>query len=229
MMVLFMPAMVSSALEEPAMRQSHLFCLAAASVVFAAGMGPVAPSHAAHPAHGAHAAPSSDGTHSPPAAPGGAAVPSAYAGQEQRDIKALSPQEVRSLLEGRGMGFAKSAELNGYPGPAHVLELAGELALNDIQRRRTRELFESMEREAMALGRALVDAERELERLFADGTVTPQALQAVLARSGELQAKLRGVHLQAHVEQVQILDRGQVERYSSLRGYGGGHAAGHRP
>jgi hypothetical protein len=157
--------------------------------------------------------------------PGLAASPSPYAGEQSRDIKALSPQEVRSLLDGRGMGFAKAAELNGYPGPAHVLELDSELALNDEQRRRTRALFETMQAEAMALGNQLVAAEREVDRLFASGTVTSQLLQDVLQRSGELQARLRGVHLQAHVEQVRILDAGQVQRYSVLRGYGGGSKA----
>ena len=45
---------------------------------------------------------------------------SAYAGQQSRAIKSLSEQDVDDLLAGRGAGFAKAAELNGYPGPAHV-------------------------------------------------------------------------------------------------------------
>jgi hypothetical protein len=53
---------------------------------------------------------------------------SPYAGQERHDIKSLSPQEVTALLAGQGAGFAKAAELNGYPGPAHVIELADQLA-----------------------------------------------------------------------------------------------------
>jgi hypothetical protein len=167
---------------------------------------------------------------------------SPYAGEERRDIKALSAQEVQALLGGRGMGFAKAAELNGYPGPAHVLELGGELSLSAEQRRRTEALFVAMEREAIVLGKALVAAELEVDRLFAGGTVTAQSLEPALARAGELQAKLRGVHLQAHIEQAQILDAAQVERYSLLRGYRGdggqgAHAAhhgqgsttGHRP
>jgi hypothetical protein len=46
-----------------------------------------------------------------------AQAPSPYAGQEQRPIKALSETEMRDLAEGRGMGLAKAAELNSYPGP----------------------------------------------------------------------------------------------------------------
>ena len=51
---------------------------------------------------------------------------SPYTGEEQRAIKALSEEEIKDLLEARGMGLAKAAELNSYPGPLHVLQLAAE-------------------------------------------------------------------------------------------------------
>lgn len=148
----------------------------------------------------------------PPASP--------YAGQETRAIKALSPGEIESLLGGKGMGFAKAAELNGYPGPAHVLELGDALSLSAEQREKTGALFAAMEREAIALGRSLVEAERDLEALFASRTATPEKLAAALARTGELQARLRGVHLRAHIEQAALLTPEQVMRYAELRGYG---------
>ena len=47
-----------------------------------------------------------------------------YAGEELRSLKSMSSQEIESLRSGEGMGFAKLAELNHYPGPKHVLELA---------------------------------------------------------------------------------------------------------
>jgi hypothetical protein len=50
---------------------------------------------------------------------------SPYAGQESRSIKSLSPEEVRGLLDGGGMGFAKAAELNGSVDEIGVLQ--GEL------------------------------------------------------------------------------------------------------
>jgi hypothetical protein len=56
-----------------------------------------------------------------------------YAGQQKREIKALSEAEVSAYLDGRGMGLAKAAELNGYPGPAHVLDLAEKLQLTPQQ------------------------------------------------------------------------------------------------
>ena len=72
-----------------------------------------------------------------------AAPESPYVGQESRGIKALSPEDVDAYLAGKGMGLAKAAELNGYPGPAHVLELASQLSLTSDQRARTQALFAS--------------------------------------------------------------------------------------
>lgn len=147
------------------------------------------------------------------------APPSPYAGQQSRSIKALSADEVESLLAGKGMGFAKAAELNGFPGPAHVLELSSQLRLTDAQRAATQALFDSMQSKAATLGRALVDAERELDRLFADGMASRESVAAVLSRIGELQAKVRGAHLEAHLEQARLLTPEQNAKYAELRGY----------
>ena len=149
---------------------------------------------------------------------------SPYAGQQSRDIKALSADEVEALLAGKGMGYARAAELNGFPGPAHVLELAGDLRLTDEQRRSTESLFASMQAKARSAGTALVDEERRLDRLFASKQAEPDSLAAVLARIGELQAQVRGAHLEAHLAQARILTPEQNERYVALRGYSeGGH------
>ena len=51
-----------------------------------------------------------------------------YAGLQQRPVKALSDQQLADLRAGRGMGLALAGELNGYPGPLHVIELADQLA-----------------------------------------------------------------------------------------------------
>jgi Spy/CpxP family protein refolding chaperone len=150
-----------------------------------------------------------------------------YAGQQVRPIKALSAAEQADLLAGRGMGLAKAAELNGYPGPLHVLELAPKLALTPAQRARTEALFESMRRDAIAAGRELIEAERALDALFAQREVTPERLREQLERIGALQARVRDVHLAAHLEQTRILTPEQATAYASLRGYGGGHAHRH--
>ncbi|MEO8319793.1 MAG: hypothetical protein ABI561_15865 [Bradyrhizobium sp.] len=61
---------------------------------------------------------------------GSALAQSPYAGMQDRPVKALSEQQVADLKAGRGMGLALPAELNGYPGPSHLLELADRLNLS---------------------------------------------------------------------------------------------------
>jgi hypothetical protein len=138
---------------------------------------------------------------------------------EHAPIKALSADEQATLLEGKGMGFAKAAELNGYPGPAHVLALKPELGLSAQQIERTRELFARMQQEARADGAALIEAERALDRLYASRAATVAKVNEQLARIEATRAHLRGVHLNAHLEQTGLLNAAQIARYSELRGY----------
>jgi Spy/CpxP family protein refolding chaperone len=150
-----------------------------------------------------------------------AAPASAYAGQEAREIKALSAEEVDDLMAGKGMGLAKAAELNGYAGPAHVLELADALGLTPEQRVQTQALKAAMTAKAIPLGHAVVTAERKLDHLFASKTITPALLRSALDEIGALQARVRGVHLETHLAQVVVLTPDQNARYSQLRGYAG--------
>jgi len=76
-----------------------------------------------------------------------------------------------------------------------------------------------MERNAIPLGTALVEAERKLDALFASKTITPALLSESLNEIGALQAQVRAVHLNAHLEQVAILTFEQSARYAQLRGY----------
>jgi hypothetical protein len=144
---------------------------------------------------------------------------SPYAGQEQREIKALSEEEIQGYLSGRGMGFAKAAELNHYPGPKHVLELAEQLRLSTEQFRRTRALFEEMKAQAVSLGRELVEKERLLDSLFAKGRISEAQLQKLVAEISAIRGKLRSVHLRAHLVQREILSPAQIQHYDKLRGY----------
>lgn len=151
---------------------------------------------------------------------------SPYAGLESRSIKALSARQIADLRAGRGMGLALAAELNGYPGPRHVLELAAALELSDAQRVRIRELTDAMLAEAIALGEQLIAQETALDALFAQRSVTPESLAAATRASGELQASLRQTHLKFHLVTVTILTPHQIRRYAELRGYEG---RGHSP
>jgi hypothetical protein len=95
-----------------------------------------------------------------------AAEHSPYTGEERREIKTLSESEITGLLAGKGMGYAKAAELNGYPGPKHVLELSKELSLTAEQQKKTETIFALMEASAKSLGAELIAAERELDQAF---------------------------------------------------------------
>ena len=144
---------------------------------------------------------------------------SPYAGLEAREIKALSLEQIGDLKAGRGMGLALAAELNGYPGPRHVLDLARELALTADQHRRTSDLFEAMRQEASALGEKLIEAERTLDHLFAKGRATPQSVAAAAQSAGMIEGELRAAHLRYHLAMMEVLTPQQIQSYNHLRGY----------
>lgn len=143
------------------------------------------------------------------------------------DIKSLSQDEQSALLAGRGMGLARPAELNGYPGPTHVLELAAQLDLNADQLASTRDIFERMQKAARADGAALIDAERALDALYEAKTATFENVREQLARIEKIRAHLRGIHLLAHLEQAALLTPHQRARYAELRGYASDSHRGH--
>jgi Spy/CpxP family protein refolding chaperone len=144
-----------------------------------------------------------------------------YAGMQTRPIKALSEQQMADLSAGRGMGLALAAELNGYPGPVHVLELADKLDLSPDQRAGIQRLFDSMKAEAVPLGSKLIEQEADLDKQFAGHTVTPDSLRASTAAVAATQGALRETHLKYHLSTVAVLSPGQIQRYAELRGYGG--------
>ena len=153
-----------------------------------------------------------------------------YAGQEARPVKALSAEQGADLRAGRGMGLALAAELNGYPGPLHVLEHADALALTAPQRASTQALYDQMKVEAVTLGEALIAEEAALDRAFASRAITPDGLVQTTAAIGRTQAALRATHLRYHLAQVEVLTPEQMRRYAELRGYAGpGKDGDHHP
>lgn len=147
-----------------------------------------------------------------------------YGGLEKRLLKALSEQQVADLEAGRGMGMALAAELNGYPGPMHVLELAGPLDLTPAQRDRTLALFEAMKAEARAVGARVIAAEGALDRQFAARSITEASLQQGVRDVAAVQGDLRATHLKYHLAVAELLTPQQIERYAELRGYRPGQA-----
>ncbi len=150
-----------------------------------------------------------------------------YAGMQTRPIKALSDQQIADLGAGRGMGLALAAELNGYPGPSHVLELGDRLELSTEQRASLQRLFDSMKAEAVPLGSRLIEQEADLDNQFASHTVTVESLKAASAAIAATQGMLRETHLKYHLSTGAVLSSPQRVKYAELRGYGGAHQHRH--
>jgi hypothetical protein len=145
---------------------------------------------------------------------------SPFAGMQARPIKALSEQQIADLKAGLLMGLALPAELNGYPGPVHVLELSDQLGLSAWQKARVQSLFDSMKAEAVPLGVKLLEQEAALDQQFASRSITPESLKTATAAIGVTQGQLRDTHLKYHLQTAQILSDEQMQHYSILRGYG---------
>lgn len=133
----------------------------------------------------------------------------------------MTAREVDDLLNGRGAGFARTAELNGYAGPRHVLDMGDHLTLSAEQRTRIEAIFAAMDTDAKRLGAEIVDRERALAAAFAQHLVSSETLAARVDTLGTLYARLRARHLAAHVETTALLTPEQIGRYNDMRGYGG--------
>jgi hypothetical protein len=145
-----------------------------------------------------------------------------YAGLQQRAVKALSEQDIADLRAGRGMGLALAAELNGYPGPVHVMELADQLGLTMEQRQRVEHIYATMKAETIPLGDRLIAQETALDREFAERKITAANLEALTGELGTTQAALRAAHLKYHLVTGALLTAEQLRRYAKLRGYAEG-------
>jgi hypothetical protein len=152
-----------------------------------------------------------------------------YAGLERRRIKALSAEQIEGLRAGHGMGLALAAELNGYPGPTHVLELADDLSLTLEQIAETAAIRTKMSDEAARLGAEILRREEALDRHFASGAAESEELHRQVAELARLGGELRFVHLNTHLAMRRLLTLEQVTAYARLRGYGAedGDSKGH--
>ena len=144
---------------------------------------------------------------------------SRYPEYQSREIKALSPDEIESLHSGEGMGMALAAELNGFPGPRHVMELADELDLTQTQAQEVEHIFEAMNKHAIALGRHVVHLEKRLDHEFIQQSITPGELDSLALEIASFRGRLRAVHLRAHVQTFGLLTEPQRALYGRLRGY----------
>jgi len=164
-----------------------------------------------------HAGPAGGHAGGHPAAAGG------YAGMQQREIKALSAEQMAELRQGRGMGASLPAELNGVPGPLHVLELARPLQVSPAQRVALERITADMTSAARDLGHRVIAAEAELDAAFKSGSAEEAGIAAATSRIAALQGQLRAVHLVAHLKTRRLLTDAQVSAYNVARGYAGAH------
>ena len=149
---------------------------------------------------------------------------SPYRGQTSTGLRGLTENEVSELRQGRGMGLARAAELNGYPGPRHVLDAvrAERLQLTPDQGHQVQRIFAAMSSEAQRLGNMVLKEEGALEEAFRKGAISEADLVARVGRIAALQGDLRAVHLRAHLQTRALLSKQQIQRYDQLRGYAAG-------
>jgi Spy/CpxP family protein refolding chaperone len=130
----------------------------------------------------------------------------------------LTDREMADLRAGRELGLALAADLNGYPGPAHVLEYADLLKLTDDQRREVQTIFDWTTAQAETLGRSYIEAEQTLANLFRERKVDKQRLVEPISAVEKVRSELRLVHLSAHLEIAALLTETQRDVYDALRG-----------
>ncbi len=154
---------------------------------------------------------------------------SKYVGQEKRLIKSLSQDDIDQLINGKGWGLAKAAELNGVPGPSHILQMKTEISLSKDQEDKIQLLFADMKSKATPLGKKLIELEKKLNLSFASRSITSELLSQQLDAISNVRKKLRFVHLQTHLVTPTILSALQIDKYNQLRGYGSGNPCNNPP
>ena len=137
---------------------------------------------------------------------------------EGREIKSLSAEDIKDLRAGRGWSLALAAELNGVPGPAHLLELKDGIGLSPDQVLTIEAIFAAMQAEAQVAGERLIAAEAAIEAAFRADDPTPDALRALTDATAEAWADLRFIYVSRHLETPLLLTVEQIARYNELRG-----------
>jgi Spy/CpxP family protein refolding chaperone len=139
------------------------------------------------------------------------------AGQGHRLAEACAEQFQKVVEEGRGFGMAFAADRNGYPGPTHILELKTQLRLTADQERKAEALLHAMLAESRPKGARLLEAERRLERLYADGVADESSVRAGVAEVERARSEVRLVHLLTHLRARDLLTREQRDAYHKIR------------
>ena len=124
--------------------------------------------------------------------------------------------ERQAIERGEGFGMAMAADMNGYPGPKHVLDMKKELKLTPTQEAAMQKLMADMKEKALAKGKDVLLAEKRLDEMFAQGK-SEDELREETYRVASLRAELRWVHLATHLAAKKILTAKQIEAYQQVQ------------
>jgi Spy/CpxP family protein refolding chaperone len=127
------------------------------------------------------------------------------------------PSDKGDLEKGAGAGMAKYADLNGYPGPKHILEIQDTLKLSEQQKTRIQVIFYEMKANAVAKGKLIIEKEEKLEALFREGKASGLEVNSLAREIGKLRGDLRAVHMNAHIKAKNALTKEQAALYNSIR------------
>src|SRR3970040_2422628 len=106
-------------------------------------------------------------------------------------IRGLSVDEISDLETGAGAGFARAAQLNGYPGPRHILDLQAQLDLSEDQLAEVQTLYDEMNGEARQLGSEILKMESDIELAFRNQSIDEDSLATQVAALAEKYGELR--------------------------------------
>ncbi|RPI05071.1 MAG: hypothetical protein EHM64_07860 [Ignavibacteriae bacterium] len=127
------------------------------------------------------------------------------------------PPDKDQLLKGEPGVQALVAEENGFPAPQKIISFKDHLGLTKDQLRKINEIITNQGVSAGIKGQDIIEAEEELNRLFAEGSINEKTLRAKLERLGKMRADLRFIHLQVYIREKQILTSKQWERLKELQ------------
>ena len=144
---------------------------------------------------------------------------SPHAHARSAEVSGLTADDVRALQNGEGMGLARAADLNHFPGPKHLLDLGAELNLNPGQIKRIRAIHGRMKAQAIAKGEDILEAEAHLAGLFASGRPSAAQVKRITEQIGIMRGQLRAIHLIAHIDSTRELTAAQIEGYDRLRAH----------
>lgn len=134
----------------------------------------------------------------------------------QTKAQVTIPSDKDKLLKGEPMGQTLVAERNNFPSPQKILTLKDQLGLSKDQIRKIDEMLKNSSISITVQGQEIVEAEEDLNNLFASDALNEKMLRTKLEYIGKLRANLRFTHLQTYLRAKQILSVNQWQRLQEL-------------